>query len=152
MECTTECPVCFEVKVILIQCKTCYWQCCDDCSEKWAKETNTCMQCRTEIFERREENIDRRQHPRHTCYKSLRNIIDSFTFLSIFMLFLNFVLTANIDDDGDMLDDENDYKLVMVTVLGLGIILLFRFVARQILYAICVEGYDEAYEEIIDSD
>jgi len=108
------------------------------------------MQCRAELFPQRQEIQEMpRQHPRHTCYKSMRNVVDSFTFLSIFILFLNFVLTANLDEEGNMTADDQDYRLVMVTILGLGIILLFRFVIRQILYAVCVEG---EYEEIDDSD
>lgn len=148
---TAECPVCFEDTVLEIQCKICLWKCCTDCAEKWAEETNTCMGCRAKLFEKENDVPSPMYNPRMACLSTINNIVDSMTFLCIFMIFLNFVVTVDFESSPS---EELNYGLLTLTLMGLGIVFMFRFVARQIACYVCTEGWvgGSSYSHFSDSD
>ena len=148
---TEECPICFEDVVLEVQCKTCLWECCDECAEKWAEETNTCMGCRSKLFEKEIDVRGTMYNPRMACLRTVNHIVDSMTFLCVFMIFLNFVVTVDFESSPS---DLENYALLYLTVIGFGIVFLFRFVARQIASYICTEGYIgvSSYAQFSESD
>ena len=148
---STNCVVCFSDDVETpIQCEYCGWQCCDECAEKWANKSNTCMQCRAELFEK-DETKEINYYRRRRCVKFANRTLDYVATLIIFYLIINYFFYTT--DDWDEEINEENIVLFMFSLIGICFILLFNMILKKIIVHVCCDGnITGSYSEFYDSD
>jgi len=142
-----ECPICFYVHTLEVQCDECNWKCCDICATKWAKEHNTCMICKKELFEQ-EVTIDGMSityNPRRQMLKCVLQFLDTFSALAIFCLGINFIVLPEEIGSIEMVD------IFMVSVIAILLVLLIRFTCKHVATALCIPSATD-YDRFENSD
>ena len=142
-----ECPICFYIHELEMQCDECKWMCCDLCAKRWATEHNTCMICKKELFEQ-EITIDGlaiSYNPRRQILKVILQFLDTLTALSIFCLGINFLVMPEEIGSIEMVD------IFMVSIIAILLVLLIRFTCKHVVTALCVPVGDD-YNQFENSD
>ena len=148
-----QCVVCFSDGVNTpIQCEYCGWKCCDECAKKWANKSNTCMQCRAELFEV-DESKEINYYRRRRCIQFSNKTMDYIATLIVFFLIINYFFYTTGDDDWDQEFNEKNTVLFMFSLIGICFTLLLNIILKKIILHVCCDGnITGSYSEFHDYD
>ena len=143
-----ECPVCYYIHELEEQCDQCKWKCCTLCAAEWAKQTNTCMICKTTLHETIEDitAFERIQNGKRFVLCIL-TVVDIFLFTSLFLIGINILYYPFHSKDAAQ--DEN-FLMLMSTMVVVAMLVTLRSVAKNVLETCCIPYITGAYTAFTD--